>query len=67
MHLIIYKTIDLENEFDVSELEDKWVRVDDVRKLIEDKIEYLKSNELYPSYGLNSQVEALIQLMDWFK
>ena len=59
--------VDVQDQTNIVELEGAWVKVDDVKKLIQDKIKYLESNELYPAYGLNSQVEALKQLYDWFE
>lgn len=76
MQLTIYKPknanikqlmVDVRSQVNTTELTGLWIKVDDVRKLIEDKIEYLQSNGLYPSYGLNSQVEALAQLIGFLK
>ena len=76
MKLKIYKSknqnikqlmVDVQDQTNIVELEGAWVKVDDVKKLIKDKIKYLESNELYPAYGLNSQVESLKQLYDWFE
>ena len=76
MQLNIYKPknqnikqlmVDVQDQTNMIELEGAWVKVDDVKKLIQDKIKYLESNELYPAYGLNSQVESLKQLYDWFE
>ena len=76
MQLNIYKPknqnikqlmVDVQDQTKMIELEGVWVKVDDVKKLIQDKIKYLESNGLYPAYGLNSQVESLKQLYDWFE
>ncbi len=58
----IYDTNEIKNNAN-----SKWVKVDDLVKFIDSRIEYLESNELYPAYGLNSQVESLKQLKGWFK
>ncbi len=44
----------------------KWVKVDDVLKLLNNRIKYLKENGYYPAYGLNSQVQALEDLKEFF-
>ena len=76
MQLTIYKPknenikqlmADVQDQTKTVELIGSWVKVNDVKQLIRDQIKYLESNELYPAYGLNSQVEALKQLLHWFE
>ncbi len=63
--------VNINDENDIDKLDlitkEEWIKVNDLLKLINDKIEYLKQNELYPAFGLNSQVEELERLKDWFE
>ena len=45
----------------------EYFKKDEILDLIDERIKYLETNEMYPAFGLNSQVESLKQLKKWFE